>query len=188
MGRLSALQEKGAALCDISEETVLETWLAEEWKEENQASEPPAGAKEYGGMIRQKKYLCVVDPEGFHRLLTEAERDGKHLREKLEAACQEGMQVLTMITTGQEMNLCASWLYEKHRAQPCGIHLGGNVGNQRLLSFTDLPYNRLNRKEKPGTGYLTEGSYTVVVKLPQEIREEKNDSGRGTGADIKPAL
>lgn len=167
-GRIPFLKEEEEEICDISEATVLETWLTEERK--------------------QQKYLCVADPEGFHRLLTEAERDGKHLQEKLEAACQEGMQVLTMITTGQEMNLCASWLYEKHKVQPCGIHLGGNAGNQRLLSFTDLPYSRLNQKEKPGTGYLTEDSRTVVMKLPREIREEKNGSGRGTGADIKQAL
>ena len=167
-GRLSFLQEEGAALMEISGAAELEAWLA--------------------GKGQQRKYLGIADPEGFQRLLTEAERNGKNICSSLEEACQKGLQILTVFQVGQEMSLCGNWLYEKHKASPCGICLGGNAGNQRLLSFPDLPYSRLNQKEKPGTGYLTGESHTMIVKLPQKIREEKDDSGRSTGSGFEQAL
>ena len=59
-----------------------------------------------------------------------------------------------------------------------GIHLGGNVSAQRVLSMDDLGYLQQTRKEKPGTGYLKtgEGSETKNLKLPfykQEITKEE---------------
>ena len=153
---------------EISGAAELEAWLA--------------------GKGQQRKYLGIADPEGFQRLLTEAERNGKNICSSLEEACQKGLQILTVFQVGQEMSLCGNWLYEKHKASPCGICLGGNAGNQRLLSFPDLPYSRLNQKEKPGTGYLTGESHTMIVKLPQKIREEKDDSGRSTGSGFEQAL
>lgn len=167
-GMLSFEKEEGGTLYSISTVTELGDWLA--------------------GEGQRRKYLCIADPEGFQRLLTEAERDGKNICRSLEEACLEGMQILSIFQTGQEMSLCAGWLYEKHKASSCGIHLGGNAGSQRLLSFSDLSYSRLNQKERAGTGYLTKDGHTVIVRLPQEIREEKDDSGRGTGAGVEPAL
>ena len=167
-GMLSFEKEEGGTLYSISTVTELGDWLA--------------------GEGQRRKYLCIADPEGFQRLLTEAERNGKNICRSLEEACLEGMQILSIFQTGQEMSLCAGWLYEKHKASSCGIHLGGNAGSQRLLSFPDLSYSRLNQRERAGTGYLTKDGHTVIVRLPQEIREEKDDSGRGTGAGVEPAL
>lgn len=46
-----------------------------------------------------------------------------------------------------------------------GIHLGGNVAEQRALSFDDLSYAAQNRREPPGTGYLRQGAGSVSVRL-----------------------
>ncbi len=46
-----------------------------------------------------------------------------------------------------------------------GVHLGGNVAEQRALSFDDLSYADQNKRERPGTGYLKEGAGSASVRL-----------------------
>ncbi len=58
-----------------------------------------------------------------------------------------------------------------------GIHLGGNPGEQRALSFDDLSYADQNRREEPGIGYFKEGAgkRTRRLLLPQYGGEKKEE-------------
>ncbi len=57
-----------------------------------------------------------------------------------------------------------------------GIHLGGNAGEQRALSFDDLSYTEQNLRQTPGIGFFKEGTgaKTRRLLLPQYGKEEKN--------------
>lgn len=64
-----------------------------------------------------------------------------------------------------------------------GICLGGNLSEQRLLSFEDLSYSRQTQKEKQGIGYLKagRGAGTLRLALPfYEGREKIDNSGCGS--------
>lgn len=69
---------------------------------------------------------------------------------------------------GKSYNVGGTGFARKLMEAQCGIHLGGNAGNQNILSFEDLSYTVLNQWEKPGVGYYKEGqgSATHRVLLP----------------------
>lgn len=56
-----------------------------------------------------------------------------------------------------------------------GIHLGGNGGSQRVFSFDDLGYARLNQREADGIGYWKQGAFSQTERLliPGMIKEEE---------------
>lgn len=58
-----------------------------------------------------------------------------------------------------------------------GVHLGGNPGEQRALSFDDLSYADQSRREEPGVGYFKEGvgKRTRRLLLPEYGRGKKGE-------------
>ena len=73
------------------------------------------------------------------------------------------------------MNTYASFIKEKN-----GIHFGGNVAGQRLLTFDHIPYANQNKKLPAGIGMLpTNDDETVETVVVPFYRKEDSDDKSG---------
>lgn len=77
----------------------------------------------------------------------------------------------------QDSQLTAEPLFREIAGSQTGIHLGGNGGAQRVFSFEDLGYARLNQKEPEGIGYWKQGAFSSTERLliPGIMKEEQDD-------------
>lgn len=129
----------------------------------------------------EKYCLCICSPVLFA---------GWYEEEKKKEACRENGKScdravepdkIVLISKGEETKLIGTALWEELEQKQKGIHLGGDAGNQRLLSFRDLSYGQMNRWEGAGIGYLKAGpgSGTVRVQIPLYGKEKKEDDFSG---------
>jgi len=95
----------------------------------------------------------------FERLAAGKEKDA------FVAGCYEPVRDSYLLTEG---------FFRALAAYQVGIHLGGNGAAQRVFSFDDLGYARLNQQEASDTGYWKEGvsARTQRLLIPG-IREEE---------------
>ncbi len=75
----------------------------------------------------------------------------------------------------RDQEAAATGFFREFAAWQQGIHLGGNVAEQRALSFDDISYTLQSRREAAGTGYLKEGpgSSTCRIRVPVEEKEKR---------------
>lgn len=127
----------------------------------------------------KEKCLCIPDLWEFCRAMEKKEETTDRGKEQmaLAAARRELFPMIALCSPGGEAGLVGSFWYELFRRNQRGIHLGSNAGNQRMLSFDDLSYAQMSRKEQPGTGYFKTGpeSSTRKIFLPQDNRKKKED-------------
>lgn len=77
----------------------------------------------------------------------------------------------------QDSYLTAEPFFRELSAHQTGIHLGGNGGAQRVFSFDDLGYAKLNQREPAGIGYWKQGVFSKTERLliPGIRKEEQDD-------------
>lgn len=153
----------------------------EEW--ENRIAEMSKSERKEGGEENEKRRmrhdricLCICSPVSF------SERYEKNGLE---------FDKIVLISKDEEARLMGTTLWKEMEQRQTGIHLGGDAGNQRLLSFRDLSYGQLNQWEMAGVGYLKSGpgAGTVRVQIPLYGKAgEKGDfsgcSGACVGSDV----
>ena len=61
--------------------------------------------------------------------------------------------------------LTAEPFFRAFSEEQVGVHLGGNGGMQRVFSFDDLGYARLNQREAQGVGYWKQGVFSQTERL-----------------------
>lgn len=87
----------------------------------------------------------------------------------------EKLPLLAVITrTGEEMQIIGKRVYEQLVKKQSGICLGGNAGNQRMLSFEDLNYEQMSRGKPPGYAYLKLGAGTMTEHI-RTVDNKKED-------------
>ncbi len=77
----------------------------------------------------------------------------------------------------QDSYLMTEPFFRELSAWQIGIHLGGNGGAQRVFSFDDLGYARLNQREPEGIGYWKPGIFSPTERLliPGIMKENQDD-------------
>lgn len=144
---------------------------AEGEKKDGEPGEKGSGNKAEKGESRQKISVFISDMGRFCKYLYESGT----MREEREAFWEKaaggdnGIEFLTGIyhpKRDYEAVVCG--FFREFTAWRQGIHLGGNAGEQRVLSFDDLGYAKLNQPERPGIGYFKEaaGRETRRLLLP----------------------
>lgn len=75
----------------------------------------------------------------------------------------------------QDSSLMAEPVFRELSAFQNGIHIGGNAGAQRVFSFDDLGYARLNQREADSTGYWKQGPFSRSerLRIPGILEEER---------------
>lgn len=135
--------------------------------------------EQYLGEQNSAVCLCICDLTDFAGMLYEGE-EIKEIKKHFEKAVEEGrLSVIALSHQGREMEAAGTFLYDLLKKRQWGIHLGGNAGSQRMLSFDDMSYGQLSKWETAGTGYLKEGpgAKTLRIRVPQYEKEGKeNDS------------
>ncbi len=123
---------------------------------------------------RQEKQVLIIDePSDLVSI-------GHELSHKLEMLIKEKkVYLLAKISSMRETEIIGTCWYELFIKKQCGVYIGGNASMQRLLSFDDLGYTQLGKKEPAGVGYLKLGydSETCKVLFVGGKGEEKNDTG-----------
>ncbi|MGN1179758.1 MAG: type VII secretion protein EssC [Suilimivivens sp.] len=138
----------------------------------------------YKGLEREnaqdesKTVLCIGNLTDFSEMLRERNEEEFEIREDIT------FPVIALCKPGREMEAAGDPFFELMVNRQCGIHLGGNAGNQRFLSFDDLSYAQMSQWEKPGIGYLKRGngSRTERIRLPLWEKEEVFDDTVGCAA------
>lgn len=119
---------------------------------------------------REKSCLCICELTDFSQMLCSNKEQFLEIKESMAELIEKEklLPVIALQTSGREMEALGTPVFEMMISSQCGIHLGGNPGNQRMLSFDDLGYQQMNRREKPGAGYLKlgTGSRTERIRLP----------------------
>ncbi len=144
---------------------------AEGEKKGGEAGERGNANKEEKGESRQKISVFISDMGRFCKYLSEsgAMREEREAFWEKAAGGDNGIEFLAGIyhpKRDYEAAVCG--FFREFTAWRQGIHLGGNAGEQRVLSFDDLSYAKLNQPEKPGIGYFKEaaGRETRRLLLP----------------------
>lgn len=118
----------------------------------------------------EDRCLCIPNLSEFVRAMEQNEEETVCVRKHMEESAMQHRMVpiIALHQPGKEASLAGSFLYELLRKREWGIHLGGNAGNQRMLSFEDLSFTQMNQKENPGIGYLKTGvgSSTERIFIP----------------------
>ncbi len=65
----------------------------------------------------------------------------------------------------QDSHLMAEPIFRELSLHQSGIHIGGNAGNQRVFSFDDLGYTRLNQREADSTGYWKQSPFSRSERI-----------------------
>ncbi len=122
---------------------------------------------------RQEKQVLIIDePSDLVSM-------GYELSHKLEMLIkEEKVYLLAKMSSMRETEIIGTCWYELFIKKQCGVYIGGNASMQRLLSFDDLGYTQLGKKEPAGVGYLKLGydSETCKVLFVGGKGEEKDDT------------
>lgn len=128
----------------------------------------------------EDRCLCIPNLSEFVRALERNEDEIVSVRKHMEglAAQNRLFPIIALHQPGREASLAGNFLYELICKSEWGIHLGGNAGNQRMLSFEDLSFTQMNQKENPGMGYLKTGvgSSTERIFIPLYEKEEQSET------------
>lgn len=124
--------------------------------------------------------LCISDLADFADMFYGRGEGMEKIREDMERLFIEGgIPVIGLVRTGKEMEAAGTPVYELLVKHQYGVHLGGNVSDQRMLSFDDLSYSQMSQWEEPGIGYLKRGAgrATEKIRIPiyqrYEVRERR---------------
>lgn len=125
--------------------------------------------------------LCFGNLTEASRLYNQLESDPRqHLDAYLEG--KRG-HLIVLSCPQEERNAVATPFYEALLRIRRGIHLGGCVTAQRLLSFEDLPFALLNGQQKKGIGFMKNtAGRTMHVLIPYAGKEEADDLFGYSGA------
>lgn len=122
--------------------------------------------------------LCIPDLSAFVRFIERNEEEIENVRKHMERMAKEHRMfpMIALHQPGREAQIAGSFLYELFGTNEWGVHLGGNAGNQRMLSFEDLSFTQMNQRESPGIGYLKTGpgSRTEKIFIPLYEKEEES--------------
>ena len=168
-------------------ETLSEKELKAEEKQEKGCQEEGAQEKEI-----EKVCLVIADLADFVQMLAEQSAfEGEIIRNFEKEVKEKKVAILAVSLPGRESELMGSFFYELFIRKQCGIHLGGNAAAQRLLSFEDLSYAQLGKKEETGIGYLKLGPGTESrrILMPKFEKDEVKDdfsgcTDTGPGSDL----
>ena len=123
--------------------------------------------KEAGG---DKWCLCLCDLSDFAAMLCAHGERMQKIQNGFEQTAREEslMPVIALQRPGREMELMGTFLFTLFAQRQQGVHLGGNAGNQRILSFEDLGFEELSRAQERGCGYLKMGDAqrTERIRIP----------------------
>ena len=72
----------------------------------------------------------------------------------------------------EEFSLIGNPWYEWLLSKQNGICLGGNAGNQRILTFEDLSYEHMSRSKPPGYGLLKQGMGKATQHLYLPLKSD----------------
>lgn len=130
--------------------------------------------------------FCICSPAAFagiyerHIARRSLDRENRKRQENRE------FDMLVLLLPGEEAGLVGTALREELEDGQKGIHLGGGAGNQRLLSFDDISYGQLEKREEAGMGYFKngQGTDTLRVLIPVYGKVEKDNDFSGCAGSL----
>lgn len=103
-------------------------------------------------------FLMIDDLGSFVREVYQAENEYPGVRAFFENAIDKGslhhIYFIACVDTSALTQLSGKTLYERMISYKTGIHLGGNVAQQRILDFNAMPFMEQAKTLKPGIGLL----------------------------------
>lgn len=122
------------------------------------------------GAGESKWCLCLCDLSDFAGMLCANRERMQRIRDSFECKAQEEslMPVIALQRPGRETELLGTFVFALFAQGQQGVHLGGNAGNQRILSFEDLGFEEMSRGLEKGGGYLKMGDAerTERIRIP----------------------
>lgn len=116
----------------------------------------------------RKKCILIGDLTKFCTFLyqiSDTSREQIHFWEDYIQSGNQNVLMIAIYNPYRDSSAAGTAFFREFTAAQIGIHLGGNAGTQRALSFDDMSYTQLNQREKPGIGYLKNGQQEETQRL-----------------------
>lgn len=125
----------------------------------------------------EHKCFLVTDLTEFIRKLNEPDEERRErllFWETIAKGKRKGCFLAGAYHCLQDSYLMAEPVFRELSVHQRGIHMGGNAGAQRVFSFEDLGYTRLNQREADNTGYWKQGPFSRSerILIPGIMEEE----------------
>lgn len=120
--------------------------------------------------LHQQAESCflIMDLSAFTRQVNQPdEMRSERLRfwEELAGGRKKGYFLAGAYHFIQDTHLLTEPVFRELSAHQSGIHMGGSAGSQRVFSFEDLGYARLNQQEPDNTGYWKKSPFSQTERL-----------------------
>lgn len=116
----------------------------------------------------EEKCFLIADLAEFIQQIHEPDeecRERMHFWEMLARGRVKGSFLAGAYNCMQDSRLLAEPIFRELSLHQSGIHIGGNAGAQRVFSFDDLGYARLNQQEADHTGYWKQGAFSQSERI-----------------------
>lgn len=116
----------------------------------------------------EEKCFLITDLAGFIRQINEPDeecRERRHFWEVLAQGRVKNCFLAGAYNCMQDSSLLTEPIFRELSTHQSGIHIGGNAGAQRVFSFDDLGYARLNQQEACNTGYWKQGAFSQSERI-----------------------
>jgi S-DNA-T family DNA segregation ATPase FtsK/SpoIIIE len=147
----------------------MEQTLVPEFQRRNENIRKAGGRKFSKQAQENEKQMIVLihDLDGFINLVNSDERD---MTSFLEAMVRRGnghkIAIAAVVSRDDSTAHSHNPIYSGLVSWKTGLHLGGQVDNQRVLDF-DVNYSEGSKKLPPGYGHTVVGTNTVLIVLPE---------------------
>lgn len=127
---------------------------------------------------KTEKCFLIPDLAEFIQQINKPDEDRSErllFWEKLASGRKKGCFLAGAYNFIQDSGLMTESVFREISVHQSGIHMGGSAGAQRVFSFEDLGYTRLNQREADDTGYWKQSpfSQTERIFIPGIFEEEQ---------------
>jgi S-DNA-T family DNA segregation ATPase FtsK/SpoIIIE len=147
----------------------IEQTLVAEFKRRNEIIRDAGGRKFSKQALADEKQLLILihDLSGFLAAVTSEERDmSSYLESIVKMGNGHKIAIAAVITRDDSTAHLSNPFFSGLISWKAGLHLGGQVDNQRVLDF-EVSYSEGTKKLPPGYGHTIIGSDTVLIVIPE---------------------
>lgn len=124
--------------------------------------------------LQKPIFIVISDLNQFMTMVYQPSKDVGSMAGFLENITERGaMQnvfFIAALDVDSQSELVSRKAYKNMAGYKCGIHLGGNIGAQKIFTYNNISYKEENKVEKPGTGIVAskeDENRAVKVVLPR---------------------
>lgn len=118
--------------------------------------------------VEKQIYVFVADLAAFVKSAYTATADIGDIHSYLENITEKGsihgFYFIAALNTEQVSGIAGYAIYQNMISYRAGIHLGGNIGTQRMFQFSNIPFQEQNKASKAGLGIVPSGEDYAIAQ------------------------